>query len=47
MDELANLLDIHHLNSYKEKNKSGDLRLKRLEELLIAKKANLGAKIVK
>ena len=47
MDELANLLEIPQLNLYREKNNSRGLRWKRLEELLNAKKANLGAKIEK
>ena len=38
MDELAKLLGIPQLIPYREKDNSGGLRWKRLEELLIAKK---------
>ena len=44
-DELAKLLRIHQINLYREKNNSRGFRWKWLEELLIAKKANSGAKI--
>ena len=47
MDELAKLLRIPQLIPYKEKDNSGGLRWKRLEELLIAKKSNPDAKLEK
>jgi len=47
MDELAKLLGIPQLIPYREKDNSGGLRWKRLEELLIAKKANPGVKLEK
>jgi hypothetical protein len=47
MDELAKLLGIPQLIPYREKDNSGGLRWKRLEELLIAKKTNPGAKLEK
>ena len=40
IEELAKLLGIHQMSLYREKNNSGGLRWKRLEELLIAKKSN-------
>jgi hypothetical protein len=47
IDEFAKLLGIPQLIPYREKDNSGGLRWKRLEELLIAKKANPRAKIEK
>jgi hypothetical protein len=47
MDELAKLLGIPQLIPYREKDNSRGLSWKRLEELLIAKKANPSAKMEK
>jgi hypothetical protein len=44
IEELVKLLRIHQISLYKKINYGG-LRWKRLEELLIAKKSNLGAKL--
>jgi hypothetical protein len=44
IEELVKLLRIHQISLYK-KNNYGGLRWKRLEELLIAKKSNPGAKL--
>jgi hypothetical protein len=45
IEELTKLLGIHQMSLYREKNNSGGLRWKRLEELLIAKKSNPSAKL--
>jgi hypothetical protein len=45
VEELAKLLGIHQMSLYREKNNSGGLRWKRLEELLIAKTSNPGANL--
>ena len=45
IEELAKLLGIHQMSLYREKNNSGGLRWKRLEELLIPKKSNPGANL--
>ena len=45
IEELTKLLGIHQMSLYREKNNSGGLRWKRLEELLIAKKSNPNAKL--
>jgi hypothetical protein len=45
VEELAKLLGIQQMSLYREKNDSGGLRWKRLEELLIAKKSNPCAKL--
>jgi len=45
IEELTKLLGIHQMNLYREKNNSGGLRWKQLEELLIAKKSNPSAKL--
>jgi hypothetical protein len=46
MEKFAKLLGIYQMNQYREKNNSRGLRWKWLEELLVVKKSNPGARIL-